>query len=136
MNQQDLAILTAVHGAFAVCENQFWMCGGDEPGEELAKRAPAIVAELARFVRTYPDAPPEALWNVARGVGALVSWEQLSPETQYAFDIFGTVLRHVDATAAKAAIAEECAAPQQQLWPPDVEGTPLEQVSGILDPTR
>jgi hypothetical protein len=133
---QDLAILTAVHGAFAVSENQFWMLGGDLPGEEQAKLAPAIVAELARFVRTWPTAPPEALWNTVRH-GFAPTWDELSPETQYAFDIFATVLRHVDGVACKAAIAEEYKASLNLPPPPhDIEGTPLERTPGILDPIR
>jgi hypothetical protein len=138
----DLSILTALHGAFAVCENQLWMLGGVEPGDKLL--AAEVVGELVQFVRIYGESKAEALFNVASHVArtsparvTLPAWEELPPAIQYAFDIFSSVLRRIDAdkdmATRRAQFLEDLKKPPP---PHDIEGTPLEQTPSLFDPMR
>lgn len=137
------AVLTALNAAFAVSENQWWMFGGEHPGDELAKRAPDVVVELVEMVRTYDKIPPEALWGQARGrLRAFASdfdgapWSHLPPAVRHAFKAFQAALQHVDEDLAEAARVVAFQEALKKPQPPhDVEGTALEQIFGPLDAT-
>jgi hypothetical protein len=142
----DMALLTALNAAFAVSENPYWIFGGDEPGEELAKHQALIVQKVAEFQRSVRDGVPETLYVVARGTAERAQhgfaptyvgkpWGDLEPAIRRSFRAFQSALNDVDREIAEAklelAYQEDLKRPPPPL--PDPEGTPFEPTPNILD---